>query len=295
MENMQGWKEKLLSRAGKEVLLKAVIQAIPTYLMRVYKFPISLIQEIHSMMARFWWGSSDSKRKIHWKSWEGLCQPKCLAGMGFRDLGVFNDALLGKKILRLMSNENSILSRVLKAKYFPHSSILEAALGPCSSYSWRSIWSSKALVRDGMVWRVGNGAKINVWDDPWLINDTNRVATSVRNVDEDVLVADLINTEEHCWDMEKVDRIFNTRDKNLVLAIPISERLPADSIAWAWSKDGNYEVSSAIILVNPIMLLTLRSIGLNCGMRMPRQMFDIFCGGVALTPCLLELCCGLDT
>ncbi|XP_010690686.1 uncharacterized protein LOC104904188 [Beta vulgaris subsp. vulgaris] len=67
-KKLQGWKEKLLSRAEKEILLKSVIQAIPTYLMGFYKLPASIIQKIHSAMARFWWGSSDSQRKIHWKN-----------------------------------------------------------------------------------------------------------------------------------------------------------------------------------------------------------------------------------
>ena len=45
-KKLRGWKEKLLSRAGKEVLLKVVVQAILTYLMGVYKFPMTIIQEI---------------------------------------------------------------------------------------------------------------------------------------------------------------------------------------------------------------------------------------------------------
>lgn len=53
------WK-KLLSRAGKEILLKCVIQVIPTYLIVVYKIPNCIIQKIHLAMVRFWWGSSDS-------------------------------------------------------------------------------------------------------------------------------------------------------------------------------------------------------------------------------------------
>ncbi len=46
---LQGWKEKLLSQAGHEVLIKAVIQAIPTYVMSCFKFPVKLCSEISAM------------------------------------------------------------------------------------------------------------------------------------------------------------------------------------------------------------------------------------------------------
>jgi hypothetical protein len=40
---LQGWKEKLLSQAGREILIKAVIQAIPTYAMSCFKFPAGFV------------------------------------------------------------------------------------------------------------------------------------------------------------------------------------------------------------------------------------------------------------
>lgn len=96
-KKLQGWKEKFLSRAGKEVLLKSVIQAIHTYLMGVYKLSSTIIQRIYSFMARFWQGKNSDQRRTHQKSWAMLCTPKCLGGMGFCDLEVFNEALLGRQ------------------------------------------------------------------------------------------------------------------------------------------------------------------------------------------------------
>ena len=51
---IHGWNEQRLSRAGKEVLIKAVVQAIPTYSMSCFKFPDSLLGEIQSMISDFW-------------------------------------------------------------------------------------------------------------------------------------------------------------------------------------------------------------------------------------------------
>lgn len=142
-KKLHGWKEKLLSKPGKEVLIKAVAQAIPTYMMSIFRIPDGLIDEIHSTLARFWWGSKDGDRKIHWHRWEVLCLPKSMGGMGFRDLKCFNQALLGKQGWRLCSNVRSLLQRVLRACYYKHASFVESLRGYDPSYSWRSIWGRR--------------------------------------------------------------------------------------------------------------------------------------------------------
>lgn len=64
-KKMQGWKEKLLLRPEKKVLIKVVAQAIPTYMMSIFQIPKGLTNEIHAVLAKFWWGSSSISRKIH--------------------------------------------------------------------------------------------------------------------------------------------------------------------------------------------------------------------------------------
>ena len=49
-----GWKEKLMSKAGKEILIKVMTQAIPTYSMSCFKISDSLCDEITSLMRNFW-------------------------------------------------------------------------------------------------------------------------------------------------------------------------------------------------------------------------------------------------
>ena len=53
-KKIQERKGKLLSRAGKEILIKAVAQSIPTYTMGVFQLPMKLCEELNAMCARFW-------------------------------------------------------------------------------------------------------------------------------------------------------------------------------------------------------------------------------------------------
>ncbi|KAM1594766.1 hypothetical protein PS2_001104 [Malus domestica] len=69
---IQGWKQSAVSLAGNEVLIKAVIQAIPTYPMNLFKFPAAVYKDLDSLSAGFWWGDTGGKKRIHWstRSWD---------------------------------------------------------------------------------------------------------------------------------------------------------------------------------------------------------------------------------
>ncbi|XP_060965138.1 uncharacterized protein LOC133034129 [Cannabis sativa] len=65
MSRINSWDGKFLSRAGKEILLKAVIQSLPTYAMSVFLIPIGICEDIEKLMASFWWKTSSRKGQGH--------------------------------------------------------------------------------------------------------------------------------------------------------------------------------------------------------------------------------------
>jgi hypothetical protein len=136
-------------------LIKAVVQAIPTYTMNVFKLPQKLCTELERMVRDFWWGHAGESRKVHWVNWGSLCKPKQAGGMGFRELSKFNEALLAKQVWRLIHNKSSLLYNVLKAKYFPNSSIMEIRCSPRASFAWKSILRVRKVIQNGARWCIG--------------------------------------------------------------------------------------------------------------------------------------------
>ncbi|XP_025662107.1 uncharacterized mitochondrial protein AtMg00310-like [Arachis hypogaea] len=165
LDKMQGWKEKLLNQVGKEVLIKAVIQAIPVYAMNIIKFPKSFSKKIESAIARFWWTNNRKKRSIYWKSWTKMTKSKSNGGLEFKDLECQNIADLAKQAWRLLKEEDAIWARILKVIYYPNCSLWEAGKGGNASWIWKSILEGRDFLRRKGRWSVGNGAEIDIWED----------------------------------------------------------------------------------------------------------------------------------
>ncbi|KAL9685964.1 hypothetical protein QQ045_023419 [Rhodiola kirilowii] len=139
---VMGWKEMQLSAAGKEVMIKAVLQSIPQYAMMCYRIPDGVCKRLAGIIRRFWWSSQVEGRGVHWTIQSHLTLPKEDGGLSFRDLELFNDALLAKQVWRLLTIPTSLTSRVLKAKYYQGGNVLSVNVGNHPSLAWRSIWQA---------------------------------------------------------------------------------------------------------------------------------------------------------
>ncbi|XP_060967365.1 uncharacterized protein LOC133035538 [Cannabis sativa] len=113
----------------KEILLKTIIQSLPTYAMSVFLLIIGTCHEIEEAMARFWWKPNSSK---------------------------------------------------------------------------------------------GKGSSTSILNHPWLPDRANRFVTTVHPSLLNQNVCSLLSTESRSWDRDLVFDMFNARDANLILGIPLS-------------------------------------------------------------------------
>jgi hypothetical protein len=89
-------------------------------------------------------------------------ETKAMGGMGFRDIGMFNLALLKRQAWRVLQDPSSLSARMLKAVYFPDGEFLDAAVGDSPSRVWRAIVEGKEVLSQGLIRCIGTGEKTNI-------------------------------------------------------------------------------------------------------------------------------------
>jgi hypothetical protein len=165
VKRMSDWRERTLSQVAKEVLIKSVAQALPTYMMSVFKIPFGICDALGKHTRAFWWGAANGKCKMQWIPWDTLVKPKSYGGMGFRDMRLFNQALLTHQAMRLITYLNSLCAQVLKAKYFPQGNVLDMAPTSDASPTWRAIEYGVELLKHGVINRIGDNQGTRIWRD----------------------------------------------------------------------------------------------------------------------------------
>jgi hypothetical protein len=213
------WSGREASCAGREILLKSVAQAVPTYSMSCFLLSKTTCKKIRSPIANYWWGSSADSRHIHWLSWERLIDPKALGGMGFRDMRNFNLAMLGKQGWRLITKPESLCARVLKGRYYHDGDFLTSTRKRHASHTWRAILAGREVLRHGLIKRVGDGALTNIWQDRWLPNHFGGRPLTPEGGQTAEWVAELLS-ENGQWNEDFIRQCFILVDVAAILRTP---------------------------------------------------------------------------
>ncbi|XP_019163496.1 PREDICTED: uncharacterized protein LOC109159839 [Ipomoea nil] len=161
--------------------------------------------------------------------------------LGFKKLHQFNIALLAKQGWHLLTQPESLVSRIMKAKYYPKTDFMEAQIGGNPSFLWRSILAGKQVLQLGIARRVGNSLHTLIWGWPWLSSSsTTSLSTPCIEELRHATVNGLLDAHGR-WDEEVVRDLFNEEDVARIFSTPININIPD---CWRWVGDirGRYTV-----------------------------------------------------
>ncbi|KAM6543638.1 hypothetical protein CsatB_008085 [Cannabis sativa] len=174
INRINSWDGKFLSRVGKKILLKTVIQSLPTYAMSVFLIPLKICNDIEKLMASLWWKTKSTSGQAK-EGWWLLC------------------------------SDSSPVSQVFKAKRI-----------------------------------IGTGTATSILAHPWLPDDDNPFVSTTTSGLTHHMVNSLFHVQDKSWDDSLVRDMFNAKDANLILGIPLSFSATDDHWAWIGEKIGHY-------------------------------------------------------
>ncbi|KAM1756683.1 hypothetical protein ACFX11_006024 [Malus domestica] len=158
----------------------------------------------------------------------------------------FNDALLAKQCWRLLCDPSSLCAKVIKARYFPNCSFLDAKKWGRASWAWSSLLMGRDLLINGTHWQIMGGQDVRVWVDRWLpfIPLERPSPLGEAMVTRNLHVSSLIFPQSRDWDIIFLLPFLSMADQEAIEGTPIGDISRRDRLIWAATKNGRYTVKS---------------------------------------------------
>ncbi|PWA74859.1 hypothetical protein CTI12_AA246610 [Artemisia annua] len=138
--------------------------------------------------------------------------------------------------------EDSLPARILKTRYYPRGSFLDARIGYRPSFVWRSLCTARDIIRKGKRWNIGNGMKVRIWEDYWL-EGFRTLDYRPENSDYRV-VNDLLEGDTNAWNHTLLLQLFLQQIARKIACTHINT-FEHDSLYWDASSNGVFTCKSA--------------------------------------------------
>uniref|UniRef100_A0A2N9ERH6 CCHC-type domain-containing protein n=1 Tax=Fagus sylvatica TaxID=28930 RepID=A0A2N9ERH6_FAGSY len=213
---------------GRVILVQSVTSAIPAYYMQNVALPIRVCFNLDKLNRDFLWGSTDDRKKMHMVSWNKVCRPRDLGGLGLFSTKARNLALLAKLNWRVMENPNSLWAKTLIAKYCPNG-IMDKRLGTrrSGSSNWKGLKKGHEIFRKGLRWVVNNGQEISFWHDLWVCDRSLRslVHGPLSHWEDSLRICDVVKGVS-MWNLSTLSLDLPTCIRESIKAISVCPNRP---------------------------------------------------------------------
>jgi hypothetical protein len=151
---------------------------------------------------------------------------------------------LARQAWRILQYPDSLCARLLKARYFPNRILLDTVFLAEASPTWRGIEHGLELLKKGVVWRVGDGSKIDIHRYNWIPRRTPMTITNVKKRTRCRKVKELFIQGTRQWNEGKIREIFYPHDADEIIKLELMQH-DEDVPAWHYESTGVFSVKSA--------------------------------------------------
>jgi hypothetical protein len=168
------WQNKFLSLGGRVTFLNSVLNSIPIHWLSFYKMPRAIVKEITRLQRNFLWAGTADNHKIPWVRWSQVCKRKEEGGLGVKNVEDFNKSLLCKWLWRILTNDNKLWCKLVRARMGVDDELFETRRGAVriSSVWWEDICrigkENNGLFFKEISKRLGSGESVKFWKEVWL-------------------------------------------------------------------------------------------------------------------------------
>ena len=237
------WNQKWLSQPMKLVIINSILVATIMHHLSIFQIPTTIANKLDAMIARFFW-KNNSQVGLHWKRKEIIQQPRGQGGLGVRNIGAFNKALLMKQVWRIKQQPQLLVARVFKSSNQQVSWIRNSKRN--ISEGRRGLLMASKLLKSSCVWKVGNSTSIRAASQARVLGkipsfrDEVNLHTAART-----LVADLILPNNQGWNVRLLNNLFTPSDARIIqsMELPNSSAIQ-DKYYWPLTRTGNYNTKT---------------------------------------------------
>jgi hypothetical protein len=254
LKKIAGWKGKLLSHAGRVMLIKTCLSSIPVYLMSFFKFPKWALDLLNSHMSACLWNDYEGHGKIYLANWH-LVSMKEYGGLGVPNLRDLNMALLGSWVKSFIKGEGKLWHSIISQKYIRNAVDIFCLPYSQPSNFWSGVmWAAKALTF-GYRWKIGDGSKIRFWEDTWFATAPPSSAILGPYCICDQIGIGLADV----WDGSEVKLTFRRNFSEAIMdrwyelvgiVTEVTYDCDGDALVWQYDSKGTYTFQSLYAVIN---------------------------------------------
>jgi hypothetical protein len=95
-------------------------------------------------------------------------------------------------------------------------------------------------LREGTIWRIGDGSKINIHHDNWNLRSGSLEPLGADHVQGVTRVSNLLTINETTWDRDNIEHMFSADDASDIVQIAIGGPTMEDYLMWNHTKNDEF-------------------------------------------------------